>query len=125
MVDVVSDKLYFSPFFHMVTDENPFKLEKREYPVDFGFPWTDKYVINIAIPEGYKVESLPTPMALALPKNLGSFKYQIQENGPSISVTASVAVNAAIISPVDYEALKEFYRQMVEKETEKVVLSKI
>ncbi len=125
MIDAVGGKLYFSPFFHIVTSENPFKLEKREYPVDFGYPWMDKFTINVKVPAGYKIESIPEPMALMLPEGMGSFKYNISENNGNISINAAVSINSAIIAPMQYDALKEFYRQMVEKETEKVVLSKI
>jgi len=62
---------------------------------------------------------------LMFPEGKGSFKYNISENKGNISINAAVSINSAIIAPMQYDALKEFYRQMVEKETEKVVLSKI
>ncbi len=125
MIDVIGDKLYFNPLFHMASSENPFKIDKREYPVDFGYPWQDKYMITIKIPEGYKVESLPQSTLVSLPENMGTFRYQIQENAGAITVNALIAINTAVIASTHYDFLKEFYSQMVEKETEKVVLSKI
>ncbi|WP_420602645.1 transglutaminase domain-containing protein [Flagellimonas sp.] len=121
----IAGKLYFSPMFHLCTTENPFKSEKREYPIDYGFPWEDKYIITIKIPEGYKVESLPAPMAIALPDNMGSFKYNLSSNNNTVNLRASISVNTAIMPALYYDGLKEFYRQLVEKESEKVVLSKI
>ena len=64
--DVIGNKLYFSPLFFLKTSENPFKLEKREFPVDFGYPSSTKYMININLPEGYKVESAPSPISISL-----------------------------------------------------------
>ncbi|MGW9685429.1 transglutaminase [Flagellimonas sp. 2504JD1-5] len=124
-VETIANKLYFSPMFHFCTMENPFKSEKREYPIDYGFPWEDKYLINIKIPEGYKVESLPQSVALKLPENLGSFRYMVSSNGGNISLNAQISSNTAVVPAQYYDSLKEFYRQVVEKETEKVVLSKI
>ncbi|MGX1928936.1 transglutaminase [Flagellimonas sp. 2504JD4-2] len=124
-VETISGKLYFSPMFHLCTMENPFKAEKREYPVDYGFPWEDKYMINIKIPEGYKVESVPESMAISLPENVGSFKYLVSATDKTISLRASLSSNTAVVPAQFYDFLKEFYRQIVEKETEKVVLSKI
>lgn len=123
-VEAVADKLYFSPFFQLRTTENPFKLKKREYPIDFGFPYEDKYVINIAIPKGYQVESLPESKIIRLPDDLGQFIYAIDSTDEVINLKAELALNSAIVPVRYYEALKEFYRQLVEKETEKVVLSK-
>ncbi|WNH13564.1 hypothetical protein [Thalassobellus suaedae] len=42
--DVIDDKIYFSPLFFLKTKENPFKLEKREFPVDFGYPSSTSYI---------------------------------------------------------------------------------
>ena len=40
-------------------DENPFKQEKRDYPIDFKYPIHDSYTITYNIPQGYVVESIP------------------------------------------------------------------
>ena len=42
-----------------------------------------------------------------------------------MKIVVSTELNTSIIGTQDYPALKEFYRLLVEKETEKVVLSKI
>lgn len=125
IIEVVGDKLYFSPLFHLAETKNPFKLKNREFPVDFGFPWMDTFLVNIKIPEGYQIETVPESTIINFPENLGSFKYVVKENAQGISLNATVAFNSGIIPSVHYGALKEFYRQLVEKETEKVVLSKI
>lgn len=124
-IEVINGKIYFSPLYHLATSESPFKLEKREFPVDFGFPWEDKYIVNTKIPEGYQVESLPESKIISLPDGLGMFKYTIKNNGSSVNLSSSLTFNSSIISPEYYDTLKEFYRQLIEKETEKVVLSKI
>lgn len=123
--EIIADKIYFSPLFHLAKSENPFKLEKREYPVDFGYPWEDKYNINIEIPEGYAIESIPEPVSMVLPENLGAFKYNIVASDNLVRVVTSVRINAPVISTLAYASLKEFYKQMVDKHTERVVLKKI
>nr|WP_298794410.1 transglutaminase domain-containing protein [uncultured Allomuricauda sp.] len=125
VIETISGKLYFSPMLHLCTMESPFKAEKREYPVDYGFPWEDKYMITIKIPEGYKVESVPESIALSLPDNVGSFKYLISATDTTINLRATLSSPTAVIPANYYEFLKQFYTQIVEKETEKVVLSKI
>ncbi len=124
VLEVISSKIYFPPLFHLAENENPFKLENREYPVDFGFPWKDKYIVNTIIPEGYHVVSLPESKIISLPDNLGIFKYTIKSNETTINLKAELVFNVATIPAQYYQTLKEFYRQLVEKETEKVVLSK-
>lgn len=123
--DVIGDKIYFSPLFYNTDKENPFKLEERNYPIDFVFPWQERYMVNITIPEGYEVTSVPENMLLSLPNSMGSFSYTIVQNENKIQVVVDVKMNQAIIPVGDYAGIKELYKNIVEKETEKVVLSKI
>ncbi|WP_308990706.1 DUF3857 domain-containing protein [Mariniflexile litorale] len=124
-VDVIADKLYFSPLFFLKTKENPFKLEKREFPVDFGYSSSSRYMISVDLPEGYRVEVIPESVILALPDNLGAFKYNISVIGSKIQLVIDAEMNQAIISPIYYEALKEYFSKMIEKEAEQIVLTKV
>jgi len=122
--DEISGKLYISPLFYLTTTVNPFKTEKREFPVDFGYPWKDQYMINIAIPDGYAVESVPESIAVGLPDNLGRFKYFVSAANNKINVRVDIELNTSLISSNYYAQLKEFYNQIIKKELEKVVLVK-
>ncbi|WP_100609953.1 DUF3857 domain-containing protein [Confluentibacter lentus] len=123
--DVIGNKLYFSPLFFLKTNENPFKLEKREFPVDFGYPSETAYRMIINVPEGYKVESMPQPAVVMMPDNLAEFKYNVSGNEKSIQVIVSTKMNAPIISPMYYDSLKEYFNKFIEKEAEQIILTKI
>jgi len=120
------DKLIFNPMLGRALTENPFRLEKRDYPVDFTYPWDEKMILNLNLPEGYEVLEMPADLAIALENNAGSFSYQIRQMANrSLQVLVQLNVNQAVIPAANYPALKEFYKKVVEKESEKVVLSKI
>ena len=123
--DIIDDKIYFSPLFFLRTKENPFKLEKREFPVDFGYPSSSTYRITVNLPEGYKIESMPEVVMLSLPDSLGSFKYIISGQGTSVQLMVEYKINQPIITSLYYDTLKEFFNQMITKESEQVVLTKI
>ncbi|WP_430410041.1 transglutaminase domain-containing protein [Kordia sp.] len=123
--EVIGDKLYFSPLLYLATSENPFKAEKRIYPVDFGYPWKRKIMMNINIPEGYEIESLPEIETIRLPDNLGSYAFNITKTPTGISVVMLREINTAVIPSDKYPSLRELYRILIEKEEEKVVLKKI
>ncbi len=125
VADVIGEKMYLSGLLFFSTKENPFKQEKREYPVDFSFPNQDKYAFTINIPAGYEVESIPKPLALNTESDLGNFKYNISATATQIQIASSLDINQSIVSPTDYEELKDFYRQIIEKQNEKIVLKKI
>jgi len=124
IADVIGDKMYITPMLFLTQTENPFKQEKREYPIDFVFPHQDKYMINITLPDGYVVESLPQGLSLSMEENIGSFKYMLANNGKQIQASVSLDINYANISPEYYETLKGFFQKVIEKQNEKIVLKK-
>lgn len=123
-VEVIGDKMYFSPLLFFSETVNPFQQETREYPVDFVFPNQEKYLTIISIPEGYVVESMPAPVAIVFTDELLSYKFNISSNGKQIQVSSVFDVKTSVLSPEDYEELKKFYSEMIKKQTEKVVLKK-
>ncbi len=124
-VEIIGDKMYFSPLFFLAEKENPFKLEERKYPVDFASPWDEKYVVTVKMPEGYKLESKPENGLYELPDNLGTYKFVLIVKNNSLQILSSIAIKSPIINSNNYKALKEFYKLMIDKQLEKVVLSKI
>ncbi|MEM6719706.1 MAG: transglutaminase domain-containing protein [Bacteroidota bacterium] len=123
--EIIGDKIYFSPLFFLSTSENIFKAEERVYPVDFGYPWKRKIMMNIQLPEGYEVESMPEAGVVKMPEGLGAYSFNISKTPAGISVVMSKEINSSVIIPEQYGALREFYKMLVEKEKEKVVLKKI
>ncbi len=123
-VEIIGDKMYFSPLLFLAENENPFKLENRKFPVDFGAPWEDKYTISIKLPKGYTIQSKPENVVYTLPENLGSYKFITVLKGDKLQVLSSTKINFPIIAPLYYDSLKEFYKKLVEKQLEKVVLVK-
>jgi len=124
-VEIIGSKLYFSPLIHMAMSENPFKQETREYPIDFSYPFKDKYTISIKIPEGFQVESLPKATTIALDKNYGSFSYTATNTDTQVQVVVTFNINASIIPAEDYAILKDFFKAVADKENEKVILKKL
>lgn len=123
--EIISEKIYFKPALFFALNENPFKLETREYPVDFVYPQAQRLVVNYKLPEGYQIESMPESASFALPDGLGSFQFTFKQNGNQIQFSSTTAINKSLIPPNYYASLKEFYNQMVIKHNEKIVLSKI
>jgi hypothetical protein len=125
LVEDINGKLYIEPLLFLSEHNNPFKLEERKFPVDFGTPWKDKNNVVIQIPEGYKVETLPEPIAIGLPDNLGMFKFQVTQKGNRINAISILQFNSDIVGAQFYTALKSFYSELVKKQSEKIVLIKI
>lgn len=123
-IDEVGDKLYFSPLLFMAIKENPFKLEERQYPINFIIPYSDKYIVNIMLPDGYTIESMPQPEVLEFKDSNVKFTYLINQNGKYLQLKAQMDILNPLILPVDYKGFKAFYSKIVEKQAEQIVLTK-
>ena len=124
-IDEIADKLYFSPLLFLAIEENPFKLEERLYPIDFVSPHGDMSIVNIMLPEGYKVEFLPKSEAVEFRDGDVKFEYILKENGKYLSLKVNLEINNAIVQPADYKSFKVFFNKIVEKQAEQIVLTKV
>ncbi len=125
LTETIGDKIYINPMLFYTHHENPFKQEVREYPVDYGYSFLDKYAINIQIPDGYTIETLPASGIFSMQDDLGTFKFMTSSSGNTINVIVLHQINTPIISSEYYDMLKEFYQKMIDKQNEKIVLVKI
>lgn len=123
--DIIQDKIYLNPLLFFTNKENPFKQETREYPIDYSFPFIDKYAINVQIPEGYTVESLPASVNINMQDDLGSFKFLTNLSGNTIQISVLHQIKASIIGADYYSMIKEYYQKMIDKQNEKIVLKKV
>jgi hypothetical protein len=121
----INDKIYISPSLFLGMKENPFKQEVREYPVDFGYPNQNKYNITIEIPVGYAVETIPKGLNIAAVDGIGTFKYVIANKGNKVQISMTDEISKAIVSADYYQALKEFFKKILDKQNEKIILKKV
>jgi hypothetical protein len=123
-VNEAGNVIYIDPFITSKTSENPFKSEKREYPVDFGSASDEIYILNLKVPDNIIVDELPLTKVLTLPDNGGKYTYNVAQIGNTITVTSMLSINKAIFTQMEYPILREFYSQVVAKQTEQIVLKK-
>ncbi len=123
---VVDDEIYFYPMLSLKKVTNPLKQEHRKFPIDWGFPKLKASMILITIPEEYKIVSVPEQTSFALPNDGGIYSFQTRISGNTISIRVKEKLNKAFFSiGEESESLKAFYKMLVEKENEQIVLKKI
>jgi hypothetical protein len=119
------DLLYINPMLGLGTNENPFKLDDRNYPVDFAYPFSEKYLFSITIPDNYTVDEIPETAIVKLPDSKGNFKYSVNKIGNTLYIVSILNINQAVFSNIEYFELKELYSAIVSKQAEMIVLKKI
>ncbi|WP_412983847.1 DUF3857 domain-containing protein [Pontimicrobium sp. IMCC45349] len=124
-IEEIGDKLYFSPLLFLNSEENPFKEETRSYPIDFVFPKTNKIMVNIKLPEGYVVESMPKSSKVNYNGNEGEFICMAKQNGGMIQLIYTFNIKKSLILPKNYPTFKQFFQAMIDAQQEKIVLKKM
>lgn len=125
LLESIGDKIYLNPLIYFSMDTNPFKSEKRSFPIEFSYSGSNKVSVIIEIPKGFKVENLPTALNLVTPDKSLSYYYNIQYVENQIQVVSQLNINANEIPSEYYNEIKAFFNEVVKKQTEKIVLKKI
>ncbi|HQU57758.1 MAG: DUF3857 domain-containing protein [Phaeodactylibacter sp.] len=122
---VVGDFIYFNPILMPDFEENPFKLQTRDYPVDINYPFDLNNIFFVDIPEGYAVEEVPESVKITLPNEGGKFEYLISEMGPDkLRVICRLTLRQLHFEPADYPTIKNFFDILLEKQNEQIVFKK-
>lgn len=124
-VEQIGDKVFVTPMLFFAPKENPFKQDDRVYPIDFVYAFNEKYQVNVMIPDGFMVESLPQSSVIQFQGRSADFKYIAEQNGNMLQFMITFDLSQSFILPAEYADFKEFYQQITEKQTEKIVLKKI
>ncbi|WP_299673216.1 DUF3858 domain-containing protein [uncultured Tenacibaculum sp.] len=103
----------FVPFVVDQITENPFKLNERNYPVDFGYAFTRSYMINIDVPDGYSISKLPESKGISLPNKGGRVVLSVKSTENKINIYSKFFLNKAIYNQQEYHYLKEFYSNII------------
>ena len=118
------DMIFFMPVYNPDILENPFKLDKRNYPVEFNYPLTIQQIYTISIPGNYTVAELPKPFMARTPDGKMKYYYSINQLGEKITISIAFIRSKTLFLPEEYQGLKEFYQMVIDKQKELIVLKK-
>ncbi|MEO1409498.1 MAG: DUF3857 domain-containing protein [Bacteroidota bacterium] len=122
-VEEGGDLIYFNPLLFLQREENPFKAEERVYPVSFPYPTSSRKIVKVQLPEGYTLDEVPEPFAMALPDGGGSFTYDVKLVNPTtLLVSCNFKLSQLQFLSEEYPIIKEFYDQVILKEATQLVL---
>ncbi|MEK6154607.1 DUF3857 domain-containing protein [Flavobacteriaceae bacterium 3-367] len=121
--DLVDGKtIYFDPFLIKYFDKNPFILEERNYPVDFGYKRSYTYNVNIFVPEGYSVKQLPEKKTFALPERTGLLRFDCASTGDKVSLYFDLTLNRTHFSEALYTLLKELFAEVTDIQNNSLIV---
>ncbi|BAO77724.1 hypothetical protein WPG_3494 [Winogradskyella sp. PG-2] len=111
--ELIGNKIYLNPFLIKFFEENPFKLQERTYPIDFGYKDVYNYIMKIDLGEHLKALEIPGNITYALPNKSGSFIFNVESKDNELIIYFKVKFNFAIYASEFYSYLKNFMNKIV------------
>jgi hypothetical protein len=121
----IGGKIYVNPMVIMQVTNNYFLQEERSYPIDFEYPRQARNTITWKIPTGYRLESVPENLEMNLVDNIASYKYSITQRDNDLQISVIRSINKAVVDAKYYQSIKEYFKRIINKESEKLVLVKL
>jgi hypothetical protein len=122
-LETVGDNLYINPFLITFFDENPFKLQERTYPIDFGYK--DAYIYSVELnTENYDVVDIPKTINLSLPNRTGTLIFSTTVNENSVLLYFKFNFKEAIYDSTYYDALKNYFSTIVDIQKNSLIVLK-
>jgi len=120
----MGDILVLNPLIDPEWKENPFKEEKRIFPVDFLAPRVKKSILIYTLPEGYTVDELPKSLRISTPDKMITYTYAAQTRGNMVQILSSLVIKKAVFNQDEYSGLKSFFNEVLSKQAEQIILKK-
>ena len=122
-VEQIDNKLVLSPFLNLYLKENLLKQPSRSYPIDFIYSNTESFKCTIAIPDGYRVLSLPE--AFDMDNNNFLIKSSATSDGKVIEMSSEYSFKKAVYPASEYSNIRNYFDIVIKRFNEQVVLVKI
>ncbi|GAA4274667.1 DUF3857 domain-containing protein [Aquimarina gracilis] len=123
-VEEIEGVVYIKPFLRPFFKENPFKLNERTYPVDFGYTDSYNYYVSIELPENYEFNDLPKSSRYTIPNELGDVITSYEINGKKLVISHRIIFGSSYYPTEYYSGLKEFFDLIVEIENNTLITVK-
>ncbi|WKN30266.1 transglutaminase domain-containing protein [Porifericola rhodea] len=119
--EALGDLIYINPY-ERIIQENPFNKPERYYPVNFGLRKVHRYNFTFMLPEGYVVDELPEDVSLSTPQKGITYSSMSKVNGSTVQVSALLQLSKVSYSVEEYQELRSFYAEMIDKQGQNIVL---
>lgn len=116
--------IYLNPMIVERLIDNPFKEEERVFPIDFDYTFDETVTLRFTIPEGWSVDEVPASKIFRTPDESANYRKLFQVAGNTIMMQYKFSINKHNYSPDDYMFLKDFFKALIENQSEQIVLKK-
>jgi hypothetical protein len=121
-VQRIENAIMISPFYNEPIKENPFIQKTRIYPVDMIYPQKREFKSIINFPAVYKLSQVPDNYSVD--NQLVTISYNVKENvNQGIEVTAMYQFKKAIYTAKEYQNIRLYYNEIINRFNKQIVLT--
>lgn len=118
----LGNNIVIKPFLNLPLSENRLTQKKRTYPVDFIYPWENKFESRLKVPEGYSLTALPE--GLELENELAEIKLNYALVDGVLMVQGNYKFKESTYVADEYSRIKHYLDQIVKHFNQPIVLEK-
>ena len=122
--DSNTELLYMDPFLIKFFTKNPFQLQRRSYPIDFGFKDSYTYFYAIEVGDAYEIVEYPDNIIVQLPNGKGEVKLNCSVVGNKLQMTFFLIFREALYNHEYYEGLKLMMKHTIDAQTKSLIVLK-
>lgn len=119
-----ANKIYIHPFLTKYIEKNPFNLESRQYPIDFGYARKYNYSFVFTIPEGFKFEEISKTKRAMLPNKGGELVYITEVADNKLQINLSISILNTMYHQDDYKIFKIVFADLLKYQEERFIMVK-
>lgn len=123
-IETIGDNIYLDPFLFKFLKENPFKLQERTYPIDFGYKTAYSYSFKLNLNDKFEVKELPVSKTIKLPNNKGILIFNTKKSKDSITLYFKFNLGEEIYTSDYYSYLKEFFTLILNTQNNSLIVLK-
>lgn len=119
---VTGDMIYLNAPILNGFEENPFKREKRYFPVEFPYLLAETEDIEISCPEGFKIVEIPQAVINRQQQGKLAFMNSWTAEENRLKIQRQFMRQELTFSPREYTGLRNFYDSVVRADQGQIVL---
>ncbi|OIQ29015.1 MAG: hypothetical protein BM564_07315 [Bacteroidetes bacterium MedPE-SWsnd-G2] len=120
--DKINGRLYINPFITKMFESNPFKLQERTYPIEFGYKDSYIYKARLLIDESYNISEIPQDYTYSLPNKTGTIILKFIQKENEIQVFLKFNFGLANYNADYYEYLKIFVSKIIDIQKNSIII---
>jgi hypothetical protein len=115
--------ILLDPFTTSGFAKNPFVDESRTYPLEFGFPISERIQFTVNLPTGYLLDEYPKPVVLKTEVRDMAFSYEVKMEEEELQINSELRIDVnGSVSRGRYQEIRNFFQIVSEKLSEPVVV---